>query len=273
MNEEELRQFISYESVAGNSSGNVAAISYLKSKLTGAGFDCHIEGQDVTSQPVLIAHRPAVESKAKILIYNHYDVEPAKGPWMSGDPFSLKEIDHRLYGRGIADNKGPLWARTCAFVNVHLANRPCPEVLWLIQGEEEIKNQSNMAVEIFKSTFQDFHPNYYIEETGYHDLDKGEQVIFLWSPGLREEALVSHKAKLESIFAGKKIRFKYEHLIKFASVSPCPFLANLPKDAVYVGFGPNDPTHNIHGKNESLDKRRLMEHIGQFESFLSISAL
>lgn len=270
MNEEDLKEFISFESVAGNILGNTKALSFLKSKLSEMGFECDLKGQTQTDQPVFIAHRPAVNSKTRVLIYNHYDVEPAKGPWISGSPFELKEINGRLYGRGIADNKGPLWARMCSFETVHKEQRPCPEVLWMIQGEEEVKNKETRSQDIFKDYFHDFQAHYYVEETGYHDLEKADQVVFLWCPMRDAEFLRPYRSQLEPIFKEKKFRYKHEHLSKFASVSPCPFLSNLPADAVYVGFGPNDPSHNIHGKNESLDKARLLEHIGQFKTFLSL---
>ncbi|KAI0767216.1 hypothetical protein C8Q74DRAFT_1370039 [Fomes fomentarius] len=49
-------------------------------------------------------------NKKTVLIYGHYDVQPAKQEdgW-SQDPFTLTEDDtHRLIGRGSTDDKGPV---------------------------------------------------------------------------------------------------------------------------------------------------------------------
>jgi cysteinylglycine-S-conjugate dipeptidase len=272
LNITEFKKFISYQSIENNAQGNIEARNYLLSRFNSLGFKCEVLGSEKSLQPIIAAHRKGIHSKIKILIYNHYDVEvinPAQS-WISGDPFTLNEVNHRLYGRGIADNKGPLLARIEALESLQLKQETCPEILWLIQGEEEIKSKINPTSEIFKSQMASFSANYYIEETGYHDIDKGYQAIFLWSPARPEVELYSIREILNPLFLNEKIRFKYEHLIKFASISPCPFLSNLPKDAIYIGFGPNDRLHNIHCANESLDKAKLEQHAHHFESFLKL---
>jgi acetylornithine deacetylase/succinyl-diaminopimelate desuccinylase-like protein len=46
-----------------------------------------------------------------LLLYHHYDT-PSPGPWRAWlhDPFQLAERDGMVYGRGVADGKGPLAA-------------------------------------------------------------------------------------------------------------------------------------------------------------------
>ncbi len=75
-----------------------------------------------------------------IIIYNHYDVQPPDplDEWKS-DPFKLEERNGKLYGRGVADNKGNIAARICAL----RALRPYLEKLglrikYIVEGEEEI---------------------------------------------------------------------------------------------------------------------------------------
>ena len=40
-----------------------------------------------------------------VLIYGHYDVQPANESSWKSDPFSLQARDGYLYGRGVSDNK------------------------------------------------------------------------------------------------------------------------------------------------------------------------
>lgn len=91
--------------------------------------------------PAIFAERPASPAAADaptVLLYAHYDVQPAGGDdegWQ-GDPFQPVERDGRLYGRGASDDK--------AGIATHLgALRVLPPDLPLhlkviVEGEEEI---------------------------------------------------------------------------------------------------------------------------------------
>jgi acetylornithine deacetylase/succinyl-diaminopimelate desuccinylase-like protein len=72
-----------------------------------------------------------------VLLYNHYDVQPA-------DPLELWETppfepairDGRLYARGAADNKAQIALRLAA---LHaLGGSPPVTIRWIIEGEEEV---------------------------------------------------------------------------------------------------------------------------------------
>ena len=57
----------------------------------------------------VFAHRPAAPGRPTVLLYSHYDVQPAGDPgeWTSS-PWELTARDGRWYGRGAADCKGNL---------------------------------------------------------------------------------------------------------------------------------------------------------------------
>ena len=80
------------------------------------------------------------QGQRTLLIYDHYDVQPAEPLelWHS-PPFEPSERDGKLYGRGVADNKGNLMLRIQA-VEAWLATRgDLPITInFFVEGEEEI---------------------------------------------------------------------------------------------------------------------------------------
>src|SRR5687768_15044876 len=79
-------------------------------------------------------------AESRLLIYNHYDVQPPEPfeEWTS-PPFEPTVRDGALYARGVADNKGNVVARIWA-VKAWLESNgalPCG-VTFLIEGEEEV---------------------------------------------------------------------------------------------------------------------------------------
>lgn len=88
--------------------------------------------------PAVLA-RFAGRSPRRILLYNHYDVQPAdpESEWQS-PPFQPQVRAGRLYARGAADNKGDLLCRLAAIRAWRaLGGLPCG-VTFLVDGEEEI---------------------------------------------------------------------------------------------------------------------------------------
>ncbi|NJL32964.1 MAG: M20/M25/M40 family metallo-hydrolase [Chloroflexaceae bacterium] len=75
-----------------------------------------------------------------LLVYNHYDVQPARREdgWLN-DPFAPEIRDGRVYARGVADNKGNLLFRLHAIEAYCAAYGSLPlRVCFVIDGEEEI---------------------------------------------------------------------------------------------------------------------------------------
>ncbi|GMF48456.1 unnamed protein product [[Candida] boidinii] len=63
---------------------------------------------DLKLPPIVLAKFGSDPAKKTVLIYGHYDVQPAlKEDGWATDPFTLVEVDNKLYGRGSTDDKGP----------------------------------------------------------------------------------------------------------------------------------------------------------------------
>ena len=78
-----------------------------------------------------------------IALVSHYDVVPAKGPWLVDgvemDPYTPVVIDGKVYGRGSADDKSAIVASLLALGELNEAKRPLkynPTVV--VVGDEEI---------------------------------------------------------------------------------------------------------------------------------------
>src|SRR6266436_5196398 len=79
-------------------------------------------------------------SNYTILLYNHYDVQPAEPLelWLS-PAFEPTVRDGKFYARGASDNKGEIAARLAAIRALRAAYGELPITLrWIIEGEEEI---------------------------------------------------------------------------------------------------------------------------------------
>lgn len=74
-----------------------------------------------------------------VLIYAHYDVQPAsRADGWDGEPFTPWLRDGRLYGRGVADDKSHCLVTLRAVAALLASDEGCPvNVRFLFEGEEE----------------------------------------------------------------------------------------------------------------------------------------
>ncbi|WP_458781319.1 M20/M25/M40 family metallo-hydrolase [Arthrobacter sp. D3-16] len=95
--------------------------------------------------PAVVGRRPARNGKPTLLLYAHYDVQPAGDItlWES-PPFEAVERDGRLWGRGVADNKAGVMLHLAAFRSVLRVLGDDLElgVTIFIDGEEEAGSPS-----------------------------------------------------------------------------------------------------------------------------------
>ena len=138
-----LREYVSYPSVSADSShsqGINGARDFASARLHELGFDVKLI--DTPINPVILATR-GDPSWPRLVIYGHYDVQPPDplDLWTS-KPFEAEERNGRLYGRGVADNKGPQIVHMAALYNALKQSPNLPlHITYLIEGEEEIGSQ------------------------------------------------------------------------------------------------------------------------------------
>lgn len=257
--QEALAEFIAIPTIAGNRDANQSAIGFVEKILGPLGFEFCVEGESPYFQPVIIAKFTNSQSDKKIVLYGHYDVEEIKDweNWNS-PPFELTENNGRLYCRGIADNKGILLARLYAIKELFESGEEIPNILWIIQGEEEVAGRT--PFDVIPRYYSDFGAKLYLEETGmFRD---GTPLILYLPQSEKQPEFMS--GLNNAIYSGKAI-IENRRLNKF---SECPFLINIPPDGYYIAFGPNDGLCNIHKENESLDKVNLVQHNEVFKKFI-----
>ncbi|MCD8438244.1 M20/M25/M40 family metallo-hydrolase [Tenacibaculum dicentrarchi] len=256
---ETLKKFISIKTIANDEKSNNQGIELVSNLLKSIGFTISIEGNSSYKQPVIIAKYKNKNSTKKVTLYSHYDVEKIhrEAKWNT-KPFDLTEKDGRYYARGIADNKGILLSRIFSLIELKNNNEELPNILWIIQGEEEVAGKT--PFEVIPKHIKEFKSKIYVEETGIY---KKETPIIFHLPITNSTPLLIDDLN-KVIYDGKAI-YANRHLNKFTK---CPFVTNIPKDAYYIGFGPNDSASNIHRDNESLNIDNLVKHNDVFKKFI-----
>ena len=142
---EALKEYIRFPSVSTDpayADGMTGARAYATGLLQELGFT--VEVVETELHPVLLAERLGDPSWPHVVIYGHYDVQPADPfeLWTSA-PFEPEERDGRLYGRGTADNKGPTIVHMAALSRVLAKYPDLPlNITYVIEGEEEIGSPS-----------------------------------------------------------------------------------------------------------------------------------
>lgn len=90
--------------------------------------------------PLVLGEWLGAEGAPTVLIYAHYDVQPAgeEGAWQT-PPFEPAVRGERMYGRGTSDDKGPMLAALGAVERLLEERGRLPvNVRILLEGEEEI---------------------------------------------------------------------------------------------------------------------------------------
>lgn len=125
----------------------VNCATWLKKWLQGLGFSGELLSEKF-SPPVVFAERRGCEDAPTVLIYGHYDVQPADpvSEWKT-PPFEPTVVGERIYCRGAQDDKGQTFAFLCGvrdFLAKNAARTPTIKVL--LEGQEESGSEALTAL-------------------------------------------------------------------------------------------------------------------------------
>ena len=110
----------------------------VKSSLLAAGCD-HAEVMPTEGYPVVYGEKITDPKAPTVLVYGHYDVQPAEPLelWHSG-PFDPVIKDGKVFARGSADDKGQFYMHVKALEVLCKTNTLRTNIKFLIEGEEEV---------------------------------------------------------------------------------------------------------------------------------------
>ncbi len=111
---------------------------HLRDMLLQAGCD-HAEVMPTSANPVVVGRKIVDAKLPTVLIYGHYDVQPAEPLelWKSS-PFEPEVRDGKIFARGAADDKGQLMMHIKA-VEYLVQNNTLPcNVKFILEGGEEV---------------------------------------------------------------------------------------------------------------------------------------
>lgn len=96
-------------------------------------------GSKITLPPAVLAQLGDDPAKRTVLVYGHFDVQPAKeSDGWSSDPFVLTQKGDSLYARGATDDKGPITAWMWAVEAHRQLGRELPmNIRFILEGMEE----------------------------------------------------------------------------------------------------------------------------------------
>ncbi len=144
--QDELFAFLRIPSVSARSEHKpdcVAAAEFVSNALTRIGFTSEII--PTPGHPIVVGEwRNAGPGAPTLLVYGHYDVQPAEPLELWTSPaFEPTVRDGRIYARGSVDDKGQLHLHIKA-LEAHLAVRGTlpVNVIVLAEGEEEVGSEN-----------------------------------------------------------------------------------------------------------------------------------
>lgn len=138
---EELLQLLRIPSISArteNKTDMVHCAEAVKARLLEAGAD-RAEIYATEGHPVVYAEKIIDPAKPTVLVYGHYDVQPADPLelWHSG-PFEPVIKDGKIFARGACDDKGQFYMHVKALETMVNTQTLCTNIKFCIEGEEEV---------------------------------------------------------------------------------------------------------------------------------------
>ena len=139
--QDELFEFLRIPSVSAKSEHNAdtkRCAEWLAAQMTKIGLTTKIH--PTAGHPIVVGEWRGAPGAKTVLIYGHYDVQPAEplDLWQS-PPFEPSVRDGKIFARGSVDDKGQLYLHIKALES-HLANggKLPINIIVLAEGEEEV---------------------------------------------------------------------------------------------------------------------------------------
>ncbi len=139
---EELKDFLRIQSISTlpeNQKDMQTAAQFVADKIKQAGIE-KVKIYQTEGHPIVYAEWMGAPGKPTVLIYGHYDVQPADPIELwNTSPFEPVIKDGKIYARGATDDKGQMYVHIKSVESFFKVNGSLPvNVKFLIEGEEEI---------------------------------------------------------------------------------------------------------------------------------------
>jgi len=134
----ELLRIPSVSAKSENKNDMIRCAEAVKQRLLEAGADtATIYSTD--GHPIVYAEKIIDPDKPTVLVYGHYDVQPAEPLelWNSG-PFEPTVVDGKIFARGSCDDKGQVYMHVKALEILVQTNTLQNNIKFCIEGEEEV---------------------------------------------------------------------------------------------------------------------------------------
>lgn len=138
---DELFELLRFPSVSADPAYKTDVLKtadFVAQKLRDAGAD-KVEVCPTAGYPIVYGEKIIDSAKPTVLVYGHYDVQPADPLelWHT-PPFEPTIRDEKIYARGACDDKGQFYMHVKAFeLMMQTDTLPC-NIKFMIEGEEEV---------------------------------------------------------------------------------------------------------------------------------------
>jgi acetylornithine deacetylase/succinyl-diaminopimelate desuccinylase-like protein len=137
----ELLDFLRIPSISANlahKSDMLKTADFVAESLRKAGADT-VQICQTAGNPIVYAEKMVDKNKPTILVYGHYDVQPADplDLWES-PPFEPVIKNEKIYARGSCDDKGQVYMHIKALEAMIATNSLACNMKFMIEGEEEV---------------------------------------------------------------------------------------------------------------------------------------
>ena len=116
----------------------IKASGFVRDSLISAGVD-HAQLFETPGNPIVFAEKIVNKELPTILVYGHYDVQPAD-PYELWDapPFEPVIKEDKIFARGASDDKGQMFMHVKALETMMQTDQLACNLKFVIEGEEEV---------------------------------------------------------------------------------------------------------------------------------------